>query len=259
MAAATALAGSAHPAVPPALLVALDRLTAARRENSRDPRVTILNRLSELGRPTEAPRVEPYLTDFDSTVAAKAAELLTKWKGTRVVARPAALPIRAEPLAETYTSDGLQLRITMAASSGGGTFAVRLFPDEAPATVARVVRLAREHYYDGLTFHRVVPNFVIQGGSPDANEYAGDGPFMRDELGLRSHDRGTLGISTRGRDTGDAQIFVNLVDNPRLDHDYTVFGEVISGMAVVDGIFEGDVIARVEVTTAPPPARPRSG
>ncbi|HLA91423.1 MAG TPA: peptidylprolyl isomerase, partial [Gemmatimonadaceae bacterium] len=70
---------------------------------------------------------------------------------------------------------------------------------------------------------------------------------------------GTLGISTRGRDTGDAQIFVNLVDNPRLDHDYTVFGEVISGMAVVDGIFEGDVIARVEVTTAPPPARPRSG
>ena len=259
MAAATALAGSAHPAVPPALLVALDRLTAARRENSRDPRVTILNRLSELGRPTEAPRVEPYLTDFDSTVAAKAAELLTKWKGTRAVARPVALPIRAEPLAETYTSDGLQLRITMAASSGGGTFAVRLFPDEAPATVARVVRLAREHYYDGLTFHRVVPNFVIQGGSPDANEYAGDGPFMRDELGLRSHDRGTLGISTRGRDTGDAQIFVNLVDNPRLDHDYTVFGEVISGMAVVDGIFEGDVIARVEVTTAPPPARPRSG
>ena len=70
---------------------------------------------------------------------------------------------------------------------------------------------------------------------------------MRDEVGLRSHDRGTLGISTRGRDTGDAQLFVNLVDNPRLDHDYTVFGAVTAGMAVVDGILEGDVIARVEV------------
>jgi cyclophilin family peptidyl-prolyl cis-trans isomerase len=135
----------------------------------------------------------------------------------------------------------------MDGAGGGGTFVVRLFPDEAPATVARVVRLARARYYDGLTFHRVVPNFVIQGGSPDASEYVGDGPFMRDELGLRPHDRGTLGISTRGRDTGDAQLFVNLVDNPRLDHDYTVFGGVVSGMAVVDGILEGDVIARVEV------------
>jgi cyclophilin family peptidyl-prolyl cis-trans isomerase len=154
----------------------------------------------------------------------------------------------------------LQLRVTMAPSSGGGAFVVRLFTDEAPATIARIVRLARAHYYDGLTFHRVEPNFVIQGGSPDASEYAGDGPFMRDELGLRSHDRSTLGISTRGRDTGDAQMFVNLVDNPRLDHDYTVFGEVISGMAVVDGVLEGDVIAHVEVISpAPPPAHRPSG
>src|SRR5438067_1354390 len=83
----------------------------------------------------------------------------------------------------------------------------------------------RSWYYDGLTFHRVLPNFVIQGGSPGANEYVGDGPFMRDEVG-RSNTRGTVGISTRGRDTGDAQIFINLVDNQRLDHEYTVIAEV---------------------------------
>ena len=100
-----------------------------------------------------------------------------------------------------------------------------------------------------------MPGFVIQGGSPDANEYVGDAAFMRDELGLRSHDRGTLGISTRGRDTGDAQLFVNLVDNPRLDHDYTVFGEVVSGMEVVDGVLEGDVIARVQVLAGRPSPR----
>ena len=92
---------------------------------------------------------------------------------------------------------------------------------------------------------------MLQGGSPDAVEYVGDGPFLRDEVGLRSHDRGTLGISTRGRDTGDAQLFVNVVDNPRLDHDYTVFGEIVSGMAVVDRIIEGDVMARVEVIGGP--------
>jgi cyclophilin family peptidyl-prolyl cis-trans isomerase len=83
------------------------------------------------------------------------------------------------------------------------------------------------------------------------NEYVGDGPFMRDEVGLLHHLRGTIGISTRGRDTGDAQWFINLVDNYRLDHDYTVFGQVESGMEVVDGIREGDVMERVQIIARP--------
>jgi peptidyl-prolyl cis-trans isomerase B (cyclophilin B) len=74
---------------------------------------------------------------------------------------------------------------------------------------------------------------------------------MRDEVGLM-HERGTLGISTRGPDTGDAQIFINLVDNPRLDFDYTAFARVCSGMSVVDDIKEGDRIVRVEVLPATP-------
>ena len=86
---------------------------------------------------------------------------------------------------------------------------------------------------------------MIQGGSPGANEYAGEPFYMRDEVGL--HLRGTVGISTRGRDTGDAQIFINIVDSPRLDHAYTVFGSVIDGMNVVDSVLEGDVIQRVEL------------
>ena len=138
----------------------------------------------------------------------------------------------------------------MAPASGGGSFEMRLFVDESPATISRFVAAARRGYYNGLTFHRVVTNFVIQGGSPGANEYVGADRFMRDELGLRSHERGTLGISTRGRDTGDSQIFVNLIDNWRLDHDYTVFAEVVRGMDVVDAVLEGDVIARIEVLGA---------
>jgi len=73
---------------------------------------------------------------------------------------------------------------------------------------------------------------------------------MRDELGRLTHARGTVGISTRGRDTGDAQIFINLVDNPRLDMDYTVFAEVVRGIEVIDGILEGDVIERIEIRTS---------
>ena len=91
-----------------------------------------------------------------------------------------------------------------------------------------------------------MPYFVVQGGSPGANEYVGDGPFTRDELGLENR-RGTIGVSTRGRDTGDGQIYFNTVDNVRLDHDYTVFAEVLSGMDVVDGMQEGAKIRRVVV------------
>lgn len=247
MAAAAALAGARTAVVPTSLLDALDRLTTRKRENTRDARMALLTRVQELGSPSLSARVEPYLFDFDSTVAQKAASILGGWSGQPVTAFPAALPIREEPLGRIFATREIQLRITMSPTSGGGVILIKLFPDEAPATVARLVRLAREHYFDGLSIHRIVPNFVIQGGSPDANEYVGDGPFMRDELGLRSHTRGTVGISTRGRDTGDGQFFVNLVDNIRLDHDYTVVGEIVQGLAVADGILEGDVMAKVEV------------
>ena len=137
---------------------------------------------------------------------------------------------------------GRALRFHLA---GRGSFDISLEVDAAPLSALRVARRAGEGYYNGLTFHRIAPNFVIQGGSPGANEYSGEPFFMRDEVGL--HTRGTVGISTRGRDTGDAQIFVNTIDSPRLDHIYTVFGSVIAGMDVVDGILEGDAIERVEL------------
>jgi len=132
----------------------------------------------------------------------------------------------------------------------GKTFEIR-FTSDAPLARVRFLELVSRTYYDELTFHRIVPNFIIQGGSPNAHEYCGDCPFMRDEVGLAMHTRGTIGISTRGRDTGDAQ---NLVDNPRLDHHYTVFARVCSdslkdGMEVVDAIQEGDRMKRLSIIT----------
>lgn len=138
-----------------------------------------------------------------------------------------------------------RLRVEMAPSHGGGTFVVRLRGDVAPMMAARIQALAAAGHYDGLTWHRVEHDFVIQGGSPGANEYVGLAQFLRDELGTVPHRRGTLGMSTRGHDTGDAQWFVNLKDNLRLDRDYTVWGEVVEGIEVVDGVMEGDVIARI--------------
>jgi cyclophilin family peptidyl-prolyl cis-trans isomerase len=139
----------------------------------------------------------------------------------------------------------VRLRVRMAPASGGGTFVVRLRGDVAPMTGARILELARASYYDGLTWHRVEHDFVIQGGGPGANEYVGLDQYVRDELGTVPHVRGTVGMSTRGHDTGDAQWFVNLRHNLRLRRDYTVFAEVVEGIDVVDGILEGDVIATI--------------
>ncbi len=226
------------------LVAALRRLTAERRENARDPRVAILDRLAELGDPSLAANLEPYLRDFDPEVANRAARLVTQWTGVTKVANPVPLPKQAP---DSVPANGTKLVVVMSPGSGGGSFEITLRPDLAPVTTARVVALARQGYYDLLTWHRVEPNFVIQGGSPNANEYYGDARFLADEVGPLSHERGTLGISTRGRNTGDAQLFVNLVDNLRLDFDYTVWGQITRGMEVVDEILEGDVIERIEV------------
>ncbi len=247
MAAARALRGTPrHPPASEALIRALSRVTAERRENTRDARLAILERLTEVAQSVQADVLRPYVTDFDSTVAVTTASLVGRLIGAPVSATPRLLVPQDEAIAPLLSGEW-SARITMRGDRGNEVFTVRLFPAEAPYTVARFVRLARAGYYNGLTFHRVEPGFVIQGGSPSAVEYVGDGPFMRDEVGPRSHTRGTLGISTRGRDTGDAQIFVNLTDNYRLDHDYTVFAEIVAGQAIAERVREADTIHRVEI------------
>jgi len=247
LAAATALEGTTTPGALDSLLRAFDRLTAGRTENARDPRLELLKRIGELGTPATTRRLIPALEDYDTAVVQLAAARLTSWKGEAVEIHPHPLPLPPAPLAATFLRHDLRLRVTMAPTSGGGAFTVRLFPAETPATVARVVRLVETGFYDGKVFQRVEPNFVIQGGGPDANEYVGDSTFMRDELTARMHARGTIGISARGRDTGDGQWFINLVDNPLLDHEFTVFGAIDSGRTVAEGILESDRIARIEV------------
>ena len=226
MSAAKALGGSGETA---ALTAALDRMTARRRETERDARLALVDALGRAVPPR-------YARDFDPAIAARAAEL------TEQTAEPRPLPLAAPPTAAQLRA----LRGATIEMADGGRVELRLFPLDAPTNAWRFARLARAGWFDGLTFHRVVPFFVVQGGSPRANEYVGDGPFTRDEVGLENR-RGTVGVSTRGRDTGDGQLYFNTVDNVRLDHDYTVFAEVVRGMDVVDRMQEGARIRRVTV------------
>jgi cyclophilin family peptidyl-prolyl cis-trans isomerase len=228
MAAAKALTGAGLAAAAP-LVAALDRVTALRRETSRDARLALVEALG-------AAVPARYARDFDPAVARRAAEL------AGVAAAPTPLPAPPVPtVAQLRSVRGATIEM-----ADGGRIELRLFPLDAPTNTWRFVRLARAGWFDGLTFHRIVPFFVVQGGSPLANEYVGDGPFTRDEVGLENR-RGTVGVSTRGRDTGDGQLYVNTVDNVRLDHDYTVFAEVVRGMEVVDRMQEGARMRRVTI------------
>lgn len=249
LAAARALKGTpARDSILPAVLVALERLSRERRQTSRDPRMELLARVEEMADTAATDRLAALLNDVDTAFSRRVLRLVSRLDPR---GHPAAIAAILEEPGPAPAAP-VRVRVTMSSATGGGTFDFVMDAAEAPLTVGRVARLIRQGYYDGLTWHRVVPNFVIQGGSPAMNEYVGDGPFMRDELGLAHHARGTLGISTRGRDTGDAQWFINLVDNYRLDHDYTVFARVVDGMSVVDGIMEGDVMESVRIVAGPP-------
>jgi cyclophilin family peptidyl-prolyl cis-trans isomerase len=248
--AARALAGS--PRKEAVLRNSLEAASILKRdssETSRDTRLELLKRIDET---VDAAHVAPVVLlaeDFDCAVAQAAATIAARFgPASGTAPRCTTLPITLPPDAVALALGAeRRLRVVLADSSGGGSFVVRLRGDVAPIMAARILELARSHYYDGLTWQRVEPDFVIQGGSPKSNEYVGNPRFIRDELGTVPHVRGTVGMSTRGHDTGDAQWFVNLRDNLRLNRDYSIFGEVIDGIDVVDGVLEGDVIARIEI------------
>lgn len=216
-AAAVALKGSAVPGAAAAATAAFDRWAARANDSERDVRLALLD---AAGRPAGDDRP--------------------------ATSRPV-LPPDAVALA---LGQEVRIRMTLSPDAGGGSFVVRLRGDVAPIMASRVLALVRDGYYDGGNWHRVEPDFVIQGGGPGTNEYVGHDRYLRDELGTIAHPRGTVAMSTRGHDTGDAQWFINLKDNPRLVREYTVFGEVVEGMEVVDGILEGDVVAAARVEPA---------
>ncbi|MBI3932520.1 MAG: HEAT repeat domain-containing protein [Acidobacteria bacterium] len=128
-----------------------------------------------------------------------------------------------------------------------GRIEIHLNVIEAPLTCASFIDLARRGFYDGLTFHRVVPGFVIQGGCPRGDGNGGPGYTLRCEIGQRPYGRGAVGMALSGKDTGGSQFFVTTTPTPHLDGGYTLFGWVVSGMDVVDRIRPGDTIDHVEI------------
>jgi len=130
-----------------------------------------------------------------------------------------------------------------------GTMVAELFEKDAPGTVANFEKLIKEGFYDGLTFHRVIPNFVIQGGCPYGNGTGGPGYTIKCEVenNPNKHLRGSLSMAHRGKDTGGSQFFICHSPQPHLDGMHTVFGRVIEGIDVVDRIVQGDKMLKLHI------------
>jgi len=132
-----------------------------------------------------------------------------------------------------------------------GVLKINFFEEDAPKTVKNFIDLAEKGYYDGLTFHRVIPDFVIQGGCPEGTGAGGPGYTIDCELDgdNQVHDRGVLSMAHAGRNTGGSQFFIchNRHNTQHLDRNHTVFGKVYEGLDIIDSINQGDLIEKVVI------------
>lgn len=209
----------------------------------------VLEALGTLGGPPAEPVLRSALDHPHPTVRQAAAQGLSEVTDTTVTAA-------ATPLPETPSIDweylqelGPHPRLTL--ETNRGTVTIELDAEQAPQTVQAITRFARDGRYDGVPVHRVVPNFVVQGGDFARRDgFGGPGVFLRTEATRIGHRRGTVGMASAGKDTEGSQFFIPHSMQPHLDGDYTAFGRVTDGMDVVDQLRAFDRIesARVEAT-----------
>jgi peptidylprolyl isomerase/peptidyl-prolyl cis-trans isomerase B (cyclophilin B) len=150
-----------------------------------------------------------------------------------------------------YTKDELNAFAYAIIKTDKGDMKLRLYPEETPVTVANFAYLAKNGFYDGLKFHRVIPNFVIQGGCPLGTGTGGPGWKIACECdkNIHKHQRGTLSMAHAGRNTGGSQFFICYSKQPHLDGVHTVFGDIIdeNSLKVLDSIKAGDKIKTIEI------------
>ena len=139
-------------------------------------------------------------------------------------------------------------QIAVIALDKGGELRVEFYPQDAPKTVENFVTLARKGFYDGLTFHRVVPDFVVQGGDPKGDGTGGPGHTIKAEFNKQPHVRGSVAMArSQHPDSAGSQFYICYGPTPHLDGNYTVFGKVVSGMEHVDRIEQGDTMTSVSI------------
>ena len=244
-AAATALGEMKSTAAVPALLEAYKIATVDVTYGAREAILTAVNLIEPA---TGRQMLQQALMDKDWALRMRAATLLRQQGVTDVDAsmRPAPSDIVVGDK-RVLASLSPQYSPHAYIDTDKGTIEVELAILEAPLTVENFVTLARKGYFNGLTIHRVVPDFVVQDGDPRGDGEGGPGFTIRDEINERPYLRGTVGMALAGKDTGGSQFFITHSPQPHLDARYTVFGHVVNGMDVVDRIAVGDIVRGVRI------------
>lgn len=182
------------------------------------------------------------------TAAARKQRRKRVWRRVGIVVVGAAIIAGAVFSALAFTNNPGRME-TMTIETTKGTIQLELYPDKAPKTVAQIKTLADRGFYNGLTFHRVEPNFVVQGGDPKGDGTGGsdlpDIPFEKNDL---KHDKGTIAMArSQDPNSANSQFYITLADAHFLDGNYVAFGRVTNGMDVVEQIQVGDKMTKVTV------------
>jgi len=245
-AAANVLARLKPPDGIPALVEAFHR---GERDTTYTARTAAMAALVAFGATAAAPVLDDAFKDKDWAVRLRAAALMKGLDSSSDVAariRPA--PTYKEPA--IYRTEHLvnpSVSVQAYFDTDRGTIQIELAVLDAPFTAENFVTLARKGFFDGIPIHRVVPDFVIQGGDPRGDGEGGPGYTIRDERNQQPFLRGTVGMALDWSDTGGSQFFITHSPQPQLDARYTVFGRVIDGIEVVDRIEVGDVVRRIRI------------
>lgn len=228
--------------------VLAEALSASTRDELNDAVLSILDSLAKQKTPAATEAIKTMLDSQDYLVRRRAAALL-KANGAGDFSQRAQL-IAPRNSAADYARALARMTKSVRAvvSTDKGAFTIELLPEDAPLNVDNFVQLAQSGYFNNITFHRVVPNFVAQGGDPRGDGNGGPGYQIRCEINEVPYERGAVGMALSGKDTGGSQWFVTHSPQPHLDGGYTVFGRVVSGMEVVDRIARGDRISRLVIT-----------
>ena len=165
--------------------------------------------------------------------------------------QPAPPATKAAPTKEAPKGDKKVKQTAVITMEKGGEITIEFFPEDAPKTVENFVTLAKKGFYNGVTFHRVEPGFVVQGGDPKGNGTGGPGYTIKDEFNKQKHVRGAVAMArTQAPNSAGSQFYITLAPSHFLDGQYTVFGQVTSGMEVADKIRVGDKMKSVKITDA---------
>ncbi|GJQ20139.1 MAG: peptidyl-prolyl cis-trans isomerase [Bacteroidia bacterium] len=207
----------------------------------------VLQTLGRIGDDRTLPLLEQALQDPDRTVGLAAARAYRNITGTDLSSQviPATKPLYTDYDWKTLESIPANLKAEIRTERG--SIVVRFHRDAAPFTVLSFYKLIRKKFFDGLTFHRVVPNFVIQGGDPRGDGWGGPNYALRSEFSLLNYGRGEVGVASAGKDTEGCQFFITHSPQPHLDGRYTIFASVESGYGALDTIQPGDKILNIRI------------